>query len=775
MAATSEVEDYHTELIQETISETDAAPEGGLREEVFTQIVLRMLEDAGETENSRECRDVKEDSLGRPLHRVNGYALSEGYETLDLFVTIYRGGGAPESVPRAEMARAAAQTVRFLKAATGRSYAEEVEESSPVFDIAHTLHAFGDRLARVNVYVLSDGLIGADAPEEEEVLGGTPVYFYIRDLGYLQRLAAAKGERIPIEIDFEGEYGGPIPCLPLPGSNDVYESYLATIPGSVLASVYQTYGFRLLEQNVRAFLQFTGKINKGIRDTLRNEPEMFFAYNNGIAATAERVDVEMTESGPTIRRVSDLQIVNGGQTTASLFHTGRKDRVDLGSVYVPMKLSVVRDPSRLGDIVPRIARYANSQNRVTEADLSSSNPFHIELERLSRVVWASPPGRQRQTRWFYERARGQYKNAMNREGYTPKRRKVFEAQNPRNQVLRKEDVAKYESAWVGRPWMVVRGRQKNYAEYMRSLRSTPPDRAFFEDVAAMALVYREAEKLYGTKAQAHVIGDMRYITVPYSISYLNSQIEKEIGRPIDLYKIWQRQAMSDDHSAALRSVMERVDASIKAGAPGGLVGEWAKKEECWDYVRSLDVGVPVSPLRDDTVDPASPRPSYDEGIQGLEAAERVRIVSGVPAPTWRRIQGWMRENCPGDIRGRAVADVASKAFAGKALSSSETTAGLGILELVQEKAPSLLDDADEAAEQIRTRVEERAREVGGIDLEMVRSLYSWDRKAHQLRDKDFRFLKSIVREERELTERAREVVSKIKTAAERGGYPDDPD
>ena len=49
-----------------------------------------------------------------------------------------------------------------------------------------------------------------------------------------------------------------------------YESYIAIIPGEGLARLYKQFGARLLEQNVRSFLQFTSKINKGIRMLRQN-------------------------------------------------------------------------------------------------------------------------------------------------------------------------------------------------------------------------------------------------------------------------------------------------------------------------------------------------------------------------------------------------------------------------------------------------------------------------------------------------------------------------
>ncbi|MEZ5461921.1 AIPR family protein [Dokdonella sp.] len=150
------------------------------------------------------------------------------------------------------------------------------------------------------------------------------------------------------------------------------------------ADLYEKFGARLLETNVRGFLSERGKVNRGIRSTIQNSPQMFFAYNNGLTATAS--SVELDEDNSRILDIKDLQIVNGGQTTASLFWARKKHKADLGSVSVQMKLSVI--PDSLGDsfdeIVGKISEYANSQNKVSEADLSANRGFHREMEKISR-------------------------------------------------------------------------------------------------------------------------------------------------------------------------------------------------------------------------------------------------------------------------------------------------------------------------------------------------------------------------------------------------------
>ena len=164
-----------------------------------------------------------------------------------------------------------------------------------------------------------------------------------------------------------------------------------------------------------------------------------------------------------ITRIRDLQIVNGGQTTASLFHTKRRDKAALKDIFVQMKLSVI-DSAESELVVPRISEYANTQNRVNAADFFSNHPFHIRLESFSRRLWApAQQGAQRESHWFYERARGGYADAQANLSSSEQRR--FKAENPKSQMFTKTDLAKFENVWDDHPKWVNLGAQKNFARY----------------------------------------------------------------------------------------------------------------------------------------------------------------------------------------------------------------------------------------------------------------------------------------------------------------------
>lgn len=582
----NELARFRTELLQDIADTIKMDNAGGIREEKFTEIVLEYLEEAGETEGAIPCREIRENSIGNRIHKINGYALSEGYETVDIFITIFKGNIDIGRIYSEELRAAVNLSTRFLQnILTGKM--EGIEETAPVFDFVNTVNKIFKDIVRVNIYILSDMLIPVNLPEQSEI-GEIKIHYHIRDIEYLHRIHTSGSGKEAILINFVDAFNESVSCLPMPEKNSDYESYLAIIPARMLADIYQDYGARLLEQNVRTFLQFRGNINKGIRDTILKEPHMFMAYNNGISATAE--SIVLTEDKKGIISVKDFQIVNGGQTTASIFQTKRKFKTaDINAVCVQVKLTVISDPLKKPEIVSRISRYANTQNKVSEADLSSNHPFHIELEHLSRKMWTPANSGKVQTRWFYERARGQYNDEIYKIDSKTEQKKWLE-RNPKNQKFAKEDFARFFTSWEMEPWWVVRGRQKNFTEFMKIADDLDVSNIFYEDLIAKAIVFRAAERLYGTGAKS--IGDLRYMVVPYTISLLRKLTDDRIN----LYKIWKQQQILPEFEKILFSMLQKVNQFMKDTAPGGLIGEWAKKEECWKRLKNYYTDIDLSPI-----------------------------------------------------------------------------------------------------------------------------------------------------------------------------------
>lgn len=768
------VEEFYKDLLEDIKSIQLNEEDGGVQESIFTEIAFELLSETGETENPRVCFDRKEDKLGRTLHKLNGYAISENYETLDLFISIYRNQEEPFKLSKQETDSAINQVERFFKNAVYKDYVKELEESSEAFDLAHTLaevKEIKEFLSRVNIFILTNGSFSSSVKSNKSIAGYS-LFYRIIDINYLFNLSDQS--HIPIEINFE-DYGELIPCLESKSNNEDYETYLALFPGKTLAHIYEEYGSRLLEQNVRSFLQFTGKINKGIRKTIKEEPNMFLAFNNGIAATAEELEIETLDNGQkVIKNISDFQIVNGGQTTASLYHTWKKDKANIDDIFVQSKITVVKEKDNFSNVVNRIAEYANTQNKVSTSDLSSNKPFHIKLEKISRVTWAPPTeGNIIQTRWFYERARGQYKNARLKEGITPSKRKAFDSKNPRSQVITKELLAKYINTYeeiyhsrkiVIGPHTVVRGSQKNYIQFLNYNLPETLDNIFFEDTVSKAILFKNSEKIYGVKPNS--IGDMRYITVPYTLAYLNLKMKGQIN----LYKIWKNQELSLNMKELLYTLMKCIEDDIKANAPGSLYGEWAKKDECWEFVKSRNYDINWKIIDEDLINEDTPiRVSIsDYDNKKSNDQEDYKILKSIPPETWKNISLWGSST---GILSSHLSDIAfnmaAKVRRNAMISDKDRIRLKSIIDKVIEYAPDLLISKENDHETSNNTTNDRKSE---FTTELIKKMVSWDQEHKKLKPYYRRFMRSLIDGVNPIDDKARKYLTMNLRTLKRYGF-----
>ncbi|WP_438040172.1 AIPR family protein [Sorangium sp. So ce128] len=551
-------------------------------EDSFTEQVTDILCEVGALTTVSICR--LERRHGNALVKVNAYEIDEDERRLDLVVTRFQGTAEPEPVPRAEVERLARSALRFV-AFSRRDLARQACDEGPVRDMVQRVgEAMFDT---VRLTLVTDGV--ARELEDQRGLraaaGSLGIELHVWDIERLARSIASGRARELIEVDLERNPGGPVPCLPVE-SEGRQRSYLAALPGALLARLYDDFGERLLELNVRSFLQARGKVNKGIRETLLREPGRFFAYNNGLTAVAQDARVTRREDGTTaLAWLRGLQIVNGGQTTASIHRAAKRDMADLSRVFVPVKLTIV-DGENVDLIVPRISQCANSQNKVNDADFSANHPFHLNLEQLSRTTWA--PGEK--TRWFYERARGQYQVARARAAVTPAARKQFDLMHPPTQVFSKTDVAVFEHCWSCLPHVVSRGAQKNFQEFMIRRSSMPAtvDGHSFRILVARGIIFRAVRHA----AAAARIGAYRANIVAYTVALLSHRL----GDRIDLERVWAVQRMSSSLEDAVRATFPAVERAIIRGAGSRNVTEWCKSRDCWDIVKNLEIELPDEPI-----------------------------------------------------------------------------------------------------------------------------------------------------------------------------------
>jgi hypothetical protein len=572
--------DLHEEVLARAGVDADAVSEINIpeREVAFTEIVLELLADhneAGGVElvNNYEARGTR----SAPAAKLNAWSLSGDRATADLFIVLYHGDGGISDVGL-PVTRSNFQLARGFLARALDGFHSKTEEKSDGFPVMQRLSEAKDSLTTVRIFFLTDGVVRS-LDLEEESFPGIEVRYVVWDLDKLSRLRV--GDREVIELDFANDYEGALPCLKTADPTGEYQTYLAFLPAPVLARIYGMHGQRLLERNVRAFLQSRGKINRGLQTTLKQEPHRFLAYNNGLCCTAAEVRVRDS----ALEWVKDFQIVNGGQTTASIYHALKKEKVDVSQVVVQVKLTVLKNPAKVSEIVPLISRYANSQNKVNGADFAANGQFHQTFEQLSRSIFApAASGLQRGTHWYYERARGSYADDKARQG-PPGQRRKWEVENPPAQKFTKTELAKYEHAWLGLPHFVCLGAEKNFnklAERMEEDGEPLVNVNYFQYLVAKVILFRSTEKIF---TSLDLVG-FRANSVAYAVALLSERSKLRI----DLNRIWAEQRLSPSLVEALKAACIGAHQHI-TGAEGNP-GERSKKPEFWDAFRVSDLELP---------------------------------------------------------------------------------------------------------------------------------------------------------------------------------------
>ena len=604
----------------------------GFRENAFTAVALEILEDLGQLQDAELC--YLDRRFGRAIGKCNGWCVDEDTGQLNIVTTVFNGTESPRNVNATALTTAAARAARVvLEARAGRH--QGMEPASSTFDMMLRFHELQGEVSRLRVVVITDGI--AANPRSSDL--STAELEVTLDVWDIQRLYRAESSGLlyePIEIDFQCRLGAPLPCLSMRDNGADYISYLVILPADLLHDLYHEFGARILELNVRSFLQARGKVNRGIRDTLKNEPRRFLAYNNGISATADSIELTPIERGVGIRAITGLQVVNGGQTVASIHRAKDRDGQDLSDVSVQAKITIVR-PEDVEDLVPKISRFANTQNRVNESDFSANHPFHVRIQQLSETVWA--PGEQQ--RWFYERARGQYHVARAREGTTPARRRRFDQMAPATRRFDKVLLAKYANSWAKLPHIVSRGAQKNFVHFMERLAKQhqslwQPDADYYKDLIARAIIFKRAEKC----ARQHKFPSYRANAVTYTVALLSF---RTAGR-VNLSRIWTAQDCSAAAGDTLYEWMPLVYDEIVESAGHRNVTEWCKAEDCWRHMQTVNVS--VSSRLEEELSEGQPLPTVGDMRQrrgvGLSAEDRENIarVMQVKPEDWLHLIGW---------------------------------------------------------------------------------------------------------------------------------------
>lgn len=580
------LEDFFVETRGEVAAQmSDGSPFAELE---FCEVVMQHLVEAGMAFEPVVCHFDRK--IGNSNLRLSGYSMSEDTDQLDLFVSLYKGFEALSTIPDQDAKTAASQCIRFLEHCASGRLAGRLDPSSDEYSLALTIKEIYDELEQVRIFVLTDGITKSKTFKSREV-GGKSVKLEVMDIERLFRHRSEGKPRDELVINFKELSGSPLPCVFVPGETGDYDYALTAIPGEALRFVYEKFGPRLLEANVRSFLSVRAKgVNAGIQNTLRTAPQQFMAYNNGIVLVADEMKLDRADDGsPGIIWLRGMQIVNGGQTTASIYFTKKKHAAtDLEKVRVPAKIIVIReeDPAKEEALVSDISRYANSQNAVRQSDLSANKPFHIDVERLSLTIYC-PDG---VGRWFYERANGSYNTLLAREGTTPAKRRALKTSVPPSRKITKTDLAKYLMAWDVKPDIVSLGAQKCFSRFMAELAdaeaagsAVTPDPSFLKRLVAKAIVYKAVHKTVRPLVSAFLANVAAYTVAVVAHSY---------GESFDLERVWNRQGVSPQFLEQVEIWSKEVNDRLHETANGRMISEWAKRPECKSAMFSRPFSAP---------------------------------------------------------------------------------------------------------------------------------------------------------------------------------------
>jgi hypothetical protein len=642
-----EVDDLRNEIKVDAV-----AGDGAFEIEAFAAVFARRLQDA-EAVADLNVEPLRCNGPRRKRLELLGYAENPIEQSLVILAGRYFGRDATLTMTDAK--DAIGRATGFIQAAVDGWLTTNLEMSSREWEYADyfSKQIAGDKIARIRVILITDGLMsGRIRTIESGTVAGLKTTYEIWDQRRIVDAILPERGSEDIRVDFTKWLSDGLPCLVAPSNDETTRTYLAVIPARVLADVFDEYGSLLLESNVRTFLSARGQVNRGIQSTLAQEPARFLAYNNGLTTTASEIELGRSPEGTTIRSLDRWQIVNGGQTTASIAHFLRNNKSDdvIDEVSIQMKLVTVSD-SDSATVVQAVAKYANSQNRISGADLFSTHEFHIRMEQISRRLKApAKEGQQYQTGWFYERARGQWENDRTARGSAAEQAK-FELEYPKSQRITKTDWAKYDYCWNQHPDLVSKGVQAVFADY-----ATQVDTQWTKDDGKGADAYGDGYFRSGiVKAimyetlRSQVLKQDWYRAAPgylanivaYAISRFALEIEARVGGAhFDFGRVWQCQAISASTLAALIEIAHAAQQYLtEQNRPQANVTQWAKQQACWEGFKNVGVRL-GSDIENDlvTAEEAGGQAADDRKQRAMDTGfEVVKRILAVKPQVWETV------------------------------------------------------------------------------------------------------------------------------------------
>lgn len=583
----SELAEFRTALLDETALRAEANNE--LSYTSFVNVFTEYLADAGFISDFTYANYRRPFKIGRRNARVDGYSENFFEETISLVIADFYNGENPVTLTKTDAMQSFRECMAFIEESFRGTLKSEIDKSSQAYYLSQLLYQYHarDKVRKIKIFLVSDKVRSSGAKNiDPERIDNVSIDFIIWTIDRLYENIRDEGETR--EILFSDYNSSPVKCLYIDSGS--YPAYMCAMPGNLLANLYEKKDTELLEGNIRSFLSTKVAVNSGIRKTIINEPERFFTYNNGISATASSVMTETIDGNLYLKGIVDFQIVNGGQTTASLYNSRYKDKADLSEIYVPMKLTVVQK-EQAKEVIPLIAEYANTQNKVNAADFFSNHEFCVKMERYSRSCRVIPVGgAQYDTFWFFERAKGQYTQAQ--IGKTAAQIKEFQLRFPKNQLFTKTDLAKFRNSWDCMPDVVSKGAQTNFQKFAEDIKSKYEERAndynekYYKETVALGMLFHAVESL--VSSQDWYQQGYRAQIVTYSIALFSRLMSKQYsGYVIDFQRMWRDQKVPSVILNEFVPLTKIVNDAINDPTRETVnVTQWCKRAECWKRMQS---------------------------------------------------------------------------------------------------------------------------------------------------------------------------------------------
>jgi hypothetical protein len=568
--------EFYSELLDETSSYSKEKSSGTLL--AFKNVFVSYLQEAGVT-SLADCEIVNFKKAAEKM-RLDGYAYSEYFHSLTLLISDFNQKPKIEKLGKTDIDKALKQAVKFYRSCKTK-YFEEAEESGEGYKAYEYIKQYSEKTEVVNIVLITNNEAVLYVPEDI-VIGKITIKFDVWDIERLYQCLFQNVQAAQVVIRLKSKYSKLLHLIKVADENPAYDCYIGVISGELLAKIYKDEGQKLIERNVRSFLQATGKINKGIRDTLSSEPHMFMAYNNGISTIAESIEIDKEKSTNELTVITALngwQIVNGGQTTASIYNAFQ-NKTELSKANVQIKLTVIKDKEKTNEIIANISKYANSQNKINMSDFSANDEYHIRMEQLSRNTYIPADRGKSLDRWFYERARGQYLVEMSRQS-TPALKKQFKEHNPKSRCISKTVAAKCIMAWRGYPHKVSKGLETNFIIFSEKVKKgeiPQPSEEAYKDMISRVILFNECDKIIAEHKFGGFKAQQNYYTIALIGKYFSDKVDSDF--------IWSTQSISPVLVQIIEKVMYLVwNHFMNPITPGINIGQWCKKEDCWEILQ----------------------------------------------------------------------------------------------------------------------------------------------------------------------------------------------